>query len=105
MDEKDLKEYYNETEAVIKNELEILGQVAELLKFLTGENTSYMDTLRATMEENKELLAKGGNQIFYHNPFKDSFGSKEKAHLRRCIEVAEVKLRQARLKLDRGRVK
>ena len=104
--DKTLNEYYEENNNLITNELELINDIEAELQLLKTEAAYYKKALKSIMFDNEVNLEikRKQNTIPNWNPFKDTYGLKEKAHLRRCIETSEVRLRRIRQKLDQGRV-
>lgn len=101
MEEKTLNDYLKETTGKLRNEMDVVSEVKNVVIDLKKEADFYVSVLDGLGNHNnkkkKELEEK--DDSYYYNPFCGTYGSKDKAHFKRMIEVTETKLRRLRNKL------
>lgn len=102
MEEKTLNDYLKETTSKLRKEMDIVSEVKNVVIDLKKETDFYVSVLDGLENSNnkkkKELEEKDDG--YYYNPFYGTYGSKDKAHFRRMIEITETKLRRLRSKLQ-----
>lgn len=101
MEEKTLNDYLKETTGKLRDEMDVVSEVKNVVVDLKKETDFYVSVLNGLESHNnkkkKELEEK--DDSYYYNPFCTTHGSKDKAHFKRMIEVTETKLRRLRSKL------
>lgn len=101
MEEKTLNDYLKETTSKLNDEMDIVSEVKNVVIDMKKEADFYISVLDGLANSNrkkkKELEEK--DDSYYYNPFCTTYGSKDKAHFRRMIEITETKLRRLRSKL------
>lgn len=95
-----LEEQYTNAKEKLEREEGLLQEITNVLKDLTNEISFYNSVLAKMAKDNEEIKKKfkdRDDETWY--PFWTTKFSTDKAHLRRCIEVSETKLRRLRGRL------
>lgn len=101
MEEKTLNDYLKETAGKLRDEMDVVSEVKNVVADLKKEADFYISVLdglgNSNKKRKKELEEK--DISYYYNPFCGTHGSKDKVRFKRMIEITETKLRRLRSKL------